>query len=167
LILKDSNNLVTDALFAKLTHRSSWPRNWDFAGRVLKDHIERIFGVVFSKEDKINSGSGLSLYNRLTPLTLTHILRKAHAHLGQEFVEFLAQGGVDGTLQDRLKNLPACSKISGKTGHLHGVTSFGGYVQKNGKDPYVVSVFIEGDNEKAKERRELLDGILMTVLASA
>lgn len=164
LSLKDSNNLVTEALFSKLTQRASWPRNWDFAGRVLKAHIEKIFGVVFSKDDVIANGSGLSFYNTLTPATLTHILRKAYLKFGQSFADLLSQAGVDGTLENRLKNLSPCSRVSGKTGQLHGISNFAGYLQKTGKEPYVVSIFLTGNGSSTKERQKLVDDLLLMLL---
>ncbi len=164
LCLKDSNNLVTDALFGKLTQNPSWPRNWDFAGRALKGHMEKVFGVTFSPEDDLQSGSGLSFYNRLTPSTLSQILRKIYAKLGQGFLDCLSQAGVDGTLSSRLKDLPPCSKILGKTGQMRGITNFGGYLQKNGQSPYIVTIFITGHREKEKERKSLMDNILLAIL---
>lgn len=161
--LKDSNNLVTDALFEKITKKKAWPRNWVFAGRVLKEHLVRLFEVNFSEGDDIESGSGLSAYNRLTPLTLTNVLRKIYQKFGEEFALLLAEGGVDGTLKDRFKDL-AYGKIRAKTGTLRGVTALAGYLYGKSQSPYVMTIVVTGAKAKQKAHRQLIDGIVKILL---
>jgi D-alanyl-D-alanine carboxypeptidase/D-alanyl-D-alanine-endopeptidase (penicillin-binding protein 4) len=161
--LKDSNNLVADALFEKTTQAKELPRNWKFAGLVLKKHLQDFLDFSFEEGDDIESGSGLSLYNRLSPLTMTRLLQKTYEKFGEEFAALLAEGGVDGTLKNRFKDL-SCGKVRAKTGTLRGVTALAGYVYGKAETPIVITIFVTGTSSKQKEHRQLIDSIVKELI---
>lgn len=157
--LKESNNLIADTLFEKVTQEKTLPRNWKFAGLVLKKYLQHFFDIEFIEGDEIESGSGLSIYNRLTPFTMTTLLRKIYSMFGEEFSCLLAEGGVDGTLKDRFKDLPF-GRVLAKTGTLRGVSALAGYIYGKNKKPLVMTIIIMGASSKQKEHRQLIDAIV-------
>lgn len=81
-------------------------------------------------------GSGVSLYNYLTPRLLMDIL--VYAYNNREIFNplygSLPISGIDGTLQYRMKGTAAYRSIRAKTGTLAGVCSLAGYAKAaNGK----------------------------------
>lgn len=159
LSLKDSHNLVTDALFSKVTQKKEWPRNWVFAGKVLQEKVQNFFGVTFGVGDEISSGSGFSFYNRLQPKTVVQILRKTQRVLGERFLQYFPIAGESGTLKNRLQDIHGV-RIRAKTGHLNGVSSLAGYLQRPGKETLAFAVFVGGSGADAKKRRQLIDAIV-------
>ena len=162
LSLQDSHNLTTDALFSKVTQKKEWPRNWTFAGKTLMEKMHDLFGVTFDVHDEISSGSGFSFYNRLMPKTFIQILRKTRKKLGDKFLEIFPEAGVNGTIKNRLKDLQGV-RILGKTGHLNGVSNFVGYIEREGKEPLVFAIFVQGFAVDPKVRRGLIDDVIKLV----
>ena len=82
-----------------------------------------------SNRYRFADGSGLSLYNYVSPELLTMLLRYAwqkpelYAHL----LPSLPIAGQDGTLKKRMKKSPAEGNVRAKTGTLTGIISLAGY----------------------------------------
>ncbi|MEZ6187351.1 MAG: D-alanyl-D-alanine carboxypeptidase/D-alanyl-D-alanine-endopeptidase [Planctomycetota bacterium] len=82
----------------------------------------------------VADGSGLSRENRLSARALTTVL--AHMAQGQDLAIYrdsLARPGEEGTLQRRLRGLPAGAEVFAKTGTLTGVSALSGYLEVGGK----------------------------------
>ncbi len=71
----------------------------------------------------LTDGSGLSRDNLVTPRGIVALLRYARRQpWGADFVSTLPVAGVDGTLENHMKNTPAAGSIEAKTGtieHVH------------------------------------------------
>ena len=80
---------------------------------------------------RIEDGSGVSLYNYVSPRLLLEYLKCAYyqAEIFQPFYESLPIAGIDGTLEHRMKNTPAYRKVRAKTGSVTGVSSLAGYAK--------------------------------------
>ena len=78
---------------------------------------------------QIADGSGLSLYNYLTPRLLVALLRHAHSNAGiyRELLQALPVAGRDGTLRRRMTSGSAHGNVRAKTGTLEGVITLAGY----------------------------------------
>ena len=78
---------------------------------------------------KIADGSGLSLYNYVTPELLTKLLVYAYRHpsIYRYLYVSLPVAGEDGTLKKRMKDTPAQISVRAKTGTLTGISSLAGY----------------------------------------
>lgn len=78
----------------------------------------------------IADGSGLSHQNRVTPLTLVHLLRYAHARpeVFHALYASLPIAGRDGTLASRMRGTAAEGNVRAKTGTIRGVSTLSGYV---------------------------------------
>ena len=78
---------------------------------------------------KIADGSGLSLYNYVSPEMLCRMLRYAwqSPSIRAALLPALPIAGVDGTLKDRMKRTAAEGNVRAKTGTLTGISSLAGY----------------------------------------
>lgn len=76
-----------------------------------------------------SDGSGMSVYNRVTPRATVTVLRWIAAQpWGAAWRETLPVGGVDGTLARRFAGTILDRKLFAKTGSLTGATALAGYV---------------------------------------
>jgi serine-type D-Ala-D-Ala carboxypeptidase/endopeptidase (penicillin-binding protein 4) len=80
---------------------------------------------------RIVDGSGLSLFDRLTPNALVGILEAAWAtpQLRDRFVASLPVAGVSGTLHDRMRRPPARGNVVAKTGTTSEASALSGFVR--------------------------------------
>ena len=78
---------------------------------------------------RIADGSGLSLYNYVTPEILTRLLTYAYrnTNLFMNLYTALPIAGQDGTLKKRMKEPETNGKVRAKTGTLAGISSLAGY----------------------------------------
>ena len=158
--LKNSDNLVTHSLFSAITRKDEWPRNWHFASKVLQGILEKEFTMTFTDQDVLGDDAGLSMHNRLTPQTLTVLLGKIHNRFGEGYKKLLAEGGVDGTLQNRFKECGM--KVYAKTGSLAGITTLAGYLESGG-NLYAFTIFVSGTPGQSKAYRKLVDRIVEVI----
>jgi D-alanyl-D-alanine carboxypeptidase/D-alanyl-D-alanine-endopeptidase (penicillin-binding protein 4) len=91
---------------------------------------------------RIVDGSGLSKYDRLTARALAAVLIAAWSdpEIKDPFVASLPVAGVSGTLEDRMKRLPAYGNVRAKTGTTDTSSSLSGYVRTR----YVFSILQNG-----------------------
>lgn len=156
---KQSDNFVAEMVFRDLGAERHRPgRVEDSLGAVrafLADaHVEG--------EPAIVNGSGLFEGNRISSAQLTRILVYAYNSPGisSEYVAHLAIGGVDGTLERRLRDLPAPRIVRAKTGTLNDAIALSGYVL--GPSParaYAFSVLVNGARGRQGAARQLADGV--------
>lgn len=127
-MLKDSNNQCAEAVFYQLAALSKRPyATHKDAAAVVHRLISRC-GLQPSHYT-VADGSGLSLYNYVTPQLLVAMLR--HAANNEEIFTHLSSAlpimGRDGTLQSRCRRTTAQDNVRAKTGTLEGVSSLTGY----------------------------------------
>ncbi len=129
--LKKSDNLSAEALFYHMGHKLHPERPATAA-----DAVEAIKAQITAlgrdpEAYSITDGSGVSLYNYVSPDLLLAFLAHAHRHplLYDALVEALPTAGVDGTLAHRMKGTPAEGRVHAKTGTVAGVSSLAGYAR--------------------------------------
>ena len=127
-MMKESNNYYAESMFYQLAARSRKP----FATR--REAIAEINALVrqmgFDPADyQMADGSGLSLYNYLSPELLVGFLRYAYQHpdIYRHLLPSLPEAGADGTLRKRLRGTAAAHNVRAKTGTVTGVSSLSGY----------------------------------------
>jgi D-alanyl-D-alanine carboxypeptidase/D-alanyl-D-alanine-endopeptidase (penicillin-binding protein 4) len=75
-------------------------------------------------------GSGLSRHNRIAPRAFEALIRDIVGHdpLAKQFISFLPQAGVSGSLRNRFIGSPAAKVTFAKTGGMTGVSSLAGVI---------------------------------------
>ena len=131
-MMKESDNLCAESMFYHLAlHYAQKKRVTDNDGSDAINHfIKEKLGL---NPDYYNivDGSGVSLYNYISPRLLLEYLKYAyyHAEIFQPFYEALPIAGVDGTLSSRMKKSKAYKNVHAKTGTVTGVSSLAGYAK--------------------------------------
>jgi D-alanyl-D-alanine carboxypeptidase/D-alanyl-D-alanine-endopeptidase (penicillin-binding protein 4) len=128
-MMKVSDNFYAESMFyqtaASTGHRPA--KAADAAG-ITKQLIKKI--GLGSKPYRIADGSGLSLYNYVSPELLVGLLRYAYRKpaIYNCLLPALPVAGVDGTLKSRMIGTSACGNVCAKTGTVTGVSALAGYL---------------------------------------
>jgi D-alanyl-D-alanine carboxypeptidase/D-alanyl-D-alanine-endopeptidase (penicillin-binding protein 4) len=112
------------------------------------------------------NGSGLFQGNRIAAGDLAHLLAWVYQSpaMRDEYVASLAIGGVDGTLEGRLRDLPAPRIVRAKTGTLDDAIALSGYVL--GPTPgeaIAFSVLVNGTRGRQGAARGLADDVARAI----
>ncbi len=128
-MMKKSNNFYAESVFQQLASMNGQP----WAGRKqASSQINKMIGKETSvslNDFVIADGSGLSLYNYVTPQMMVALLRYAWktSRIRQALLPSLPVAGVDGTLEKRMHGTPAYARVQAKTGTVEGISSLSGY----------------------------------------
>ncbi len=137
-ISKDSENLHADIVLRRLG--------------LLHGTGSRAFGVAYVEDFlteaglpetayAVHGGSGMSIYNRVTPRGMVQLLTFAKDQIW--FDAWLADqpiGGVDGSLERRFVGTPLEGKIFAKTGTLNGANALSGMMLSASGRPLLFSI---------------------------
>lgn len=126
-MMKDSDNLFAECMYYQIALSQGKPANADKAKVVERNLITKI-GLKPSNY-RLADGSGLSLYNYVSPELEVKFLRYAYrnSNIYNHFVSSLPVAGIDGTLAKRMKGTSASGNVRAKTGTLTGISSLAGY----------------------------------------
>lgn len=92
---------------------------------------------------RLEDGSGLSHTNVVTPGGLVALLAAMDRHPDREvFRASLAEAGVSGKLEERMRGTPAEARVFAKTGSLKGVNALAGYVDTEGGERLAFAVVV-------------------------
>lgn len=128
-ILKDSHNIFAECLFYQLAAYSGEKKaGRKQAARIICGLIEEM--GLDSDSYQIADGSGLSLYNYVSPELLVRFLNFAFSksEIYTHLYPALPVAGVDGTLSKRMLDTPAYNNVHAKTGTVTGISSLAGYL---------------------------------------
>ena len=127
-MMKESDNLYAESMFFQIAaSMGKRPATAAHARQLIKQVLSKagVTGVPY----RIADGSGLSLYNYVTPELMVRLLR--YAYLKRDVMAALYPAlpvaGVDGTLKKRMKGGAAEGNVHAKTGTLSGISSLAGY----------------------------------------
>lgn len=125
---KWSDNFVAEMLFKVMGAERHRPGRAEDAVAAVRETLVDA-GLDVAHIDIVN-GSGLFDGNLIAAQNLADLLVVAYRDpaIRSDFVGSLAIGGVDGTLRNRLQQLPAPRILRAKTGTLAGVIALSGYV---------------------------------------
>lgn len=144
-VMKKSDNLLAECMFWQI------PGRGDLLRVRRKDCVQRIDEVfgragVEARDYVIADGSGLSLYNYLSPRILLMLLRYAYRQesIRADLYPSLPVAGVDGTLEKRMKGTPAEGNVHAKTGTVTGVSTLSGYCQHPSGHTLAFSIMNQG-----------------------
>lgn len=160
--LKESDNLCAEAMFRSIGLKNG--KKISHLG--FKDSqcvINRFMkhAVGFSPENyKIVDGSGVSLYNYVSPNLILAYLNYAYHHpeIFRMFYDGLPVAGMDGTLSYRMGRGKTFRNVHAKTGTVTGVCSLAGYVTAGNR--HTLSFVIINQNVlKARDARKFQDEV--------
>jgi len=108
----------------------------------------------------LSDGSGLARDDLVTPRAAVALLEYASRQpWGAAFLSTLPVAGVDGTLENRMKNSAATGLIEAKTGAADHARALSGYATTRGGDYLVFSIFVNNNSQHGADATETLDAI--------
>lgn len=158
--MKKSDNLSAEAMLRHLALAGDKKKHVSASDGVeIIGRLMRRMGYD-PKEYCLVDGSGVSLYNYVSPDLLLAFLRYAYDRPEMYAVlrESLPVAGVDGTLQYRMRGKSASGKVRAKTGTVTGISSLAGFART--PDNHVLAFVIINQNVlKAREARAFQDKV--------
>lgn len=128
--LKRSDNLYSEAIFYQLA--ADVAGHYTATARQGRQAVNNIIQRVGKKSSAyyIADGSGLSLYNYVSPELEVEFLKYAFRHkkIYDNLLPCLPIAGVDGTLSKRMRSGAAHQNVKAKTGTVTGVSALAGYL---------------------------------------
>lgn len=144
-MMKNSDNLLAESVFWQL---SGTKKLSSFRLNDCQERVATVFRAAGLNADDyvVADGSGLSLYNYISPRALVMLLRFAYRNsaIFEAFYPTLPIAGVDGTLQNRMKDTRAEGNVRAKTGTVTGVSSLSGYCQATNGHLLCFSIINQG-----------------------
>ncbi|HWF37063.1 MAG TPA: D-alanyl-D-alanine carboxypeptidase/D-alanyl-D-alanine-endopeptidase [Candidatus Acidoferrales bacterium] len=108
----------------------------------------------------LSDGSGLARDDLVTPRAAVTLLEYiAKQPWGPAFLSTLPVAGVDGTLENRMKNSAATGFIEAKTGAADHARALSGYATTRGGDYLIFSIFVNNNSQHGTDATETLDAI--------
>ena len=144
-MLKNSDNLHAEAVFFQLAHSNAGKHcSWKDGAKQVENVLRK--AGVSTAYVEVADGSGVSLYNYVTPEAEVAMLRYAfrNQQIYRYFYPALPIAGVDGTLDDRMRSGNAYRNVRAKTGTLEGVIALCGYVTASNGHQLAFSILING-----------------------
>lgn len=157
-MMKNSDNLYAESMFYQLgAATGASPAKASHGRQMILKTLQKA-GV--SGQYKIADGSGLSLYNYVTPELLAKLLIYAYRKSGiiRYLYVSLPIAGEDGTLKKRMNDSPAHLNVRAKTGTVTGVSSLAGYALAANNHMLVFSIINQGIM-KADDGRNFQDKV--------
>jgi len=152
-MMKESDNLYAECLYYQIAAHE--------AGRKAKaKHAQAYEKTLFSKiglnadDYRLADGSGLSLYNYLSPACETMLMRYAwqQRDIFNHLLPSLPIAGVDGTLKKRMIGTSAEGNVKAKTGSVTGVSTLTGYLIASNGHLFCFSIMTQGLRRTAEGR---------------
>ncbi len=161
----ENTNKVSDNLSAELLLKTVGAIQGGQPGtaakgiRALHTFLQQI--GIDSTSYYVVDGSGVSRYDVITADLLVNLLTAMYKDFSvqSEYLASLPIAGVDGTIQNRMKDTPAAGKLRAKTGSLRGVSSLSGYVPTEDGDVLVFSILMQNFVGSAAPYRAAQDSI--------
>jgi len=144
-MMKDSDNLYAESIFFQVASTvSSKPATAAHGRQAVKELLGK--AGVKDIQYRIADGSGLSLYNYVTPELMVKLLIYAYRHtmIYRELFPSLPVAGQDGTLKKRMTESVANGKVRAKTGTVTGVTTLAGYCTTTNRHILAFSIMNQG-----------------------
>lgn len=158
-MMKNSDNLYAESMFYQLAASTG---NRPATAKLGRELINRLIQKLGFNPGNyyIADGSGLSLYNYVSPELEVAFLRYAYGHenIYNHLLPSMPIGGVDGTLENRMRQGFARSNVKAKTGTVTGVSALAGYLTASNGHRLCFSIINQGQR-KANTVRPYQDRI--------
>ena len=163
LVNKISQNLHTEMLLRTVTRQGGV---WATPDDLMKVPADFYATVGIEPGDVIQTdASGLSRHDLVTPRAIVALLNFAQKQswFGTYFSS-LPVAGIDGTLEDRMKNTPAAGRIHAKTGSVEHVRTLSGFAETPGGRRLIFSFLSNNQGGKSHEAADALSGLCVTMI---
>jgi serine-type D-Ala-D-Ala carboxypeptidase/endopeptidase (penicillin-binding protein 4) len=163
LINKISQNLHTEMLLRTVARQSGV---WATPDELMKVPADFYSTAGVAPGDVIQAdASGLSRHDLVTPRAIVTLLSFAQKQSWFEFYyASLPVAGVDGTLEDRMKNSSATGRIHAKTGSVEHVRTLSGFAETPGGRRVIFSFLSNNQGGKSHEAADALTGLCVAML---
>ena len=163
LINKISQNLHTEMLLRTVARQSGV---WATPDELMKVPADFYAAAGIAPGDVIQAdASGLSRHDLVTPRAIVTLLNFAQKQSWFGFYyASLPVAGVDGTLEDRMKNTLAAGQIHAKTGSVEHVRTLSGFAQTPGGRRVIFSFLSNNEGGKGHEAADALTGLCVAML---
>jgi D-alanyl-D-alanine carboxypeptidase/D-alanyl-D-alanine-endopeptidase (penicillin-binding protein 4) len=156
---KPSDNMIAECLLKTLGAQFKGKGSTAAGGEVELEFLKKV-GADPSAVG-IMDGSGLSRMDLISPRNMVALLKYMYRHKYAKFyMDSLPVAGVDGTLQNRMKDTAAQGNVKAKTGYVSRVSTVSGYVTTKAGEPLVFSIMMNNHLCRNKEATAVQDKIL-------
>lgn len=151
-MMKNSDNLYAESMFFQLAADSKKGIGWADCAAKVSEVITKTGAPSMYAE--VADGSGLSLYNYVTPSIEVAMLRYAYKNdrMFGTLYHSLPIAGVDGTLGSRMLKGKASRNVHAKTGTVSGVSCLAGYLTASNGHLIAFSIMNNGLKKVAEGR---------------
>ena len=163
LVNKISQNLHTEVLL-RTAARQDGP--WSDADDLLKFPKTFYEKTGILPDDVVQTdGSGLSRHDMVTPRAFVALLTYAQKQTWfPAYYASLPVAGVDGTLNERMKDAGVAGRIHAKTGSVAHVRTLSGYAETPGGRLLIFSFLSNNQYGKAHEVHDAIDELCLAML---
>jgi serine-type D-Ala-D-Ala carboxypeptidase/endopeptidase (penicillin-binding protein 4) len=164
LINKISQNLHTEVLLRAAMRQTA--ATWSSPDELMKFAVDFYVGIGIVADDLIQTdGSGLSRHDMVTPRAVIVLLRWAQQQPWFEnYYASLPVAGIDGTLEERMRNTPAAGRVHAKTGSVEHVRAISGFAETAGGRRLVFSFLSNNQAGKNHEATDALAGLCVAMI---
>jgi D-alanyl-D-alanine carboxypeptidase/D-alanyl-D-alanine-endopeptidase (penicillin-binding protein 4) len=164
LVNKISQNLHTEVLLRAAMRQTA--ATWSSPDELMKFAADFYAGIGIAADDVIQTdGSGLSRHDMVTPRAVLALLRWAQQQPWFEsYYASLPVAGIDGTLEERMKNTPAAGRVHAKTGSVEHVRTMSGFAETAGGRRLVFSFLSNNQGGKNHEATDALAGLCVAMI---
>jgi len=158
---KESDNLSAENLLKTLAAEFLGPPGSAEVGiEVLKVFL--VSAGIDTSRISIADGSGVSRYDLTTAESVVQLLiaMASDGDLFSRFYVSLPVGGVDGTLESRMKARSAAASVHAKTGSLSGVSNLSGYVTTRDGELLAFSILMQNFLGPSGPYRDMQDRLV-------
>ena len=144
-MLKESDNLYAESMFYQIAASTGErPATASDARRIINRLIQKV--GLDPKRYQIADGSGLSLYNYVSPQLEVRMLTYAwkNQNIYLHLYPSLPIAGVDGTLRNRMRGSFTNGNVHAKTGTVTGISSLCGYCRAANGHELCFSIINQG-----------------------
>jgi len=163
LVNKVSQNLHTEMLLRTVARQGA---TWTTPDELMKIPADFYATAGIAPGDVIQTdASGLSRHDLVTPRAIVTLLSFAQKQswFGPYYAS-LPVAGVDGTLEDRMKNTPAAGRIHAKTGSVEHVRTLSGFAETPSGRRLIFSFLSNNQGGKSHEAADALTGLCVAML---
>jgi D-alanyl-D-alanine carboxypeptidase/D-alanyl-D-alanine-endopeptidase (penicillin-binding protein 4) len=160
---KVSQNLHAE-LFLRTVAREKTGVGSTDAGLWVEQNFLKALGIE-EGEVVLSDGSGLSRDDLVTPHAVIQLLRYiSQQPWGADYIATFPIAGVDGTLENRLKDTAASGRVMAKTGSLEHVRAMSGYATTVNGEHLVFTIFGNNNSQHGHDATAAIDAIAVAMV---